>query len=165
MIIVIQRVLEGKVEAKEEGSEAWTVSGEIKNGIVALLGISEDDFDEDANYIVKKTSTIKLWDGIDGTSWRRTMKDIGGKLLLISQFTLLGKVVKGKPDFHNAMKHERAREFFDRIVGMFKKELGNENVATGVFGAEMKVSLVNDGPCTITISSRTEDSNEERQFE
>lgn len=133
--------------------------------MMALLGIAEDDFDEDAKYIVKKTASMKLWDTEEGVSWRKTLKDIGGKLLLVSQFTLLGKIVKGKPDFHNAMKHERASAFFSEIVDMFKKELGEDNVKTGVFGADMKVSIVNDGPCTITITSRTEDSNEERQFD
>jgi D-tyrosyl-tRNA(Tyr) deacylase len=145
MRAVIQRVLEASVQV-----DGNTVSS-IGRGILVLAGLHESDTDPDMEYVIKKILGARIFNDEDGVM-NRSVTDIGGEVLLISQFTLYGDIRRGKrPSYSNAMDPDRAREAFASFVGRCRSH--NEKTKAGIFGADMKVSLINDGPITILIDS------------
>lgn len=113
-----------------------------------LVGIGTDDTKEDADYICKKLINIRLWDSPTDAKkkWNQSVKDLDYELLLVSQFTLYCKLNGNKPDFHNAMKPDTSKAFFDAFVHQVKQEYKADKVQTGEFGAYMDVQIQNDGP-------------------
>ena len=118
-----------------------------------LLGIEEADDDSDVEWLVGKVARMRVFGDDDGLM-NRSLQDIGGEALVVSQFTLHASTKKGnRPSFIRAARPEQAIPLYERFVAKLGEELGRE-VATGEFGAEMQVSLVNDGPVTIWVDSR-----------
>jgi D-tyrosyl-tRNA(Tyr) deacylase len=137
------------------------IIGKIDRGIVALVGITEGDDASDVKRAAAKVAGARLWQDGD-RPWQRSLlsppEDDGGSpysVLVISQFTLFGHINKGaKPDFHAAAPASVASPLFDDLLAEFRRLLGDDRVATGEFGADMKVALVNDGPVTIIHDTR-----------
>ena len=146
MRAVIQRVTRASVTIDGE-----TV-GEIGNGLVVLLGIARDDTTDDADYLVPKIAALRIFDDAEG-KMNRSLKDTGGGLLIVSQFTLYGDVRRGlRPSWSDAAAPEIAEPLYDYFVESSRRLL--ERVETGSFRAMMQVELVNDGPVTILLDSR-----------
>jgi len=146
MRAVVQRVTRASVSIDEE------MVGEIGNGLVVLLGIARDDTQEDADYLVPKIAALRIFDDDDG-KMNRSLKDIDGGLLIVSQFTLYGDVRRGlRPSWSDAAAPEIAEPLYDYFVESSRKLLGR--VETGSFRKMMLVELVNDGPVTILLDSR-----------
>jgi len=145
MRAVIQRVTRASVTIDGE-----TV-GEIGNGLVVLLGIARDDTTDDADYLVPKIAALRIFDDAEG-KMNRSLKDTGGGLLIVSQFTLYGDVRRGlRPSWSDAAAPEVAEPLYDYFVESSRKLLGR--VETGSFRKMMLVELVNDGPVTILLDS------------
>ena len=147
MKIVIQRVSESSV--KVDGK----IVGEIGSGFMLLCGIDESDENEDADWLVKKVLDLRIFGDDDG-KLNLSIKDINGEILCISQFTLIADYKKGnRPSFIKAAKPDKAIPLFE----YFKTELKKSGlkIESGIFGADMKVSLINDGPVTIAMDSKT----------
>ncbi|GEN73552.1 D-aminoacyl-tRNA deacylase [Chryseobacterium lathyri] len=147
MKVVIQRVSEAHV--KVDGK----VVGEIKKGLMLLTGIDENDEKADAEWLVQKILNLRIF-GDEDDKLNLSVKDISGEILCISQFTLIADYKKGnRPSFIKAAKPDKAIPLFD----YFKEELAKSGLKTesGIFGADMKVSLINDGPVTIVMDSIT----------
>lgn len=147
MRVVIQRVEEASVDANNK------LAGSIGKGLMILLGIEEEDTFEDADYLIKKIPLLRIFDDADGVM-NLSLKDIQGEVLLVSQFTLHALTRKGnRPSYIRAARPEKAIPLYEYVVNNISVELGKE-VKTGIFGAEMKVRLVNDGPVTIIIDTK-----------
>ncbi|MDQ1858766.1 MULTISPECIES: D-aminoacyl-tRNA deacylase [unclassified Chryseobacterium] len=147
MKIVIQRVSEASV--KVDGK----IVGEIGKGLMLLTGIDENDEKTDADWLVQKVLNLRIF-GDEDDKLNLSVKDISGEILCISQFTLIADYKKGnRPSFIKAAKPDKAIPLFD----YFKEEIAKSGLKTesGIFGADMKVSLVNDGPVTIVMDSIT----------
>jgi D-tyrosyl-tRNA(Tyr) deacylase len=145
MRIVLQRVREAKVEV--EGA----ICGEIRCGLLILLGVSKKDSEKDIDYLVEKTLGLRIFPDEKG-KMNRSVQETGGELLVVSQFTLYGDCRKGRrPSFDQAAPPELARSLYERFVN--KAAAAGIRVATGIFQADMKVSLVNDGPVTLIFDS------------
>ena len=143
MKIVVQRVKNAKVEV-----EGKTV-GEIEKGFLVLLGVTHNDTKETADYLVKKLCNLRVFED-ENEKMNLALKDVNGKLLIVSQFTLYADCTGGnRPSFVNAAKPEMANELYEYFCNKCK-ENGIE-VQKGIFGADMKVSLLNDGPVTIIL--------------
>ena len=126
--------------------------GEIGIGFVVLLGIQKNDSVSDADYIVKKLSTLRIFSD-SNEKMNLSIKDIEGSALIISQFTLFGDTRKGRrPSFVNAELPEKGKELYNYFLSRFKKE--GIQIQTGEFGAMMEVSLINNGPVTLILNSR-----------
>ena len=126
--------------------------GEIGIGFVVLLGIQKNDLVSDADYIVKKLSTLRIFSD-SNEKMNLSIKDIEGSALIISQFTLCGDTRKGRrPSFVNAELPEKGEELYNYFLSRFKKE--GIPIQTGEFGAMMEVSLINNGPVTLILNSR-----------
>lgn len=148
MRAVVQRVSRGKV------SVAGELCGAIDRGFVVLLGVAEGDTIDDAAYLAQKIAGLRVFEDDQG-KMNRGLADGCGKMLVISQFTLLGDCRKGRrPSFDKAARPELARELYQAFVGAVKA-LGIET-ATGRFQEHMQVELVNDGPVTLLLDSRRE---------
>ena len=143
MRFVIQRVYQAEVTV--EGKSV----GKIGKGLMILVGLTDGDTEEYIDHVTDKFLNLRLWDGSDGTRWKECVKSLGLEILLVSQFTLYGHMKGNKPDFHFAMDNDPAKILFDKIVDRIKKKYDPNKIQTGMFGAYMKVSLVNDGPITI----------------
>lgn len=150
MRVVIQRVLEASVVVDEK------VVGAIRNGLLVLLGIEDADTEEDITWLSNKIIGLRLFDDADGVM-NLSVKDIGGDILLISQFTLLASTKKGnRPSYIKASKPPIAMPVYEQMIATLSNDLGKA-VQTGIFGADMKVSLINIGPVTITIDSKNKE--------
>jgi D-tyrosyl-tRNA(Tyr) deacylase len=152
---VVQRVTEARVRIDDPSTQlgAGRVTGEIGRGLVVLLGIARDDAPEDAAYVAAKLRDIRVFDGDAGRHMDRSVADVGGSVLVISQFTLYGDVQKGRrPSFDAAAPPEEARALYESVVRELRA--AQLPVATGEFQAMMRVELVNDGPVTILIDSK-----------
>jgi D-aminoacyl-tRNA deacylase len=147
MRAVIQRVSEAAV-AIDGG-----VNGKIGRGLLVLLGIAESDSDEDVQWLSGKIARLRIF--VDDVGlMNRSVQDIGGEVLVISQFTLFASTQKGnRPSFLAAARPERAVPLYESFLARMRADLG-KMVACGTFGADMKVSLTNDGPVTIMIDTR-----------
>ena len=145
MRAVVQRVTGASVAVGGE------TIGAIENGLCVLLGVSVDDTQSDADYISEKLLGLRIFDDENGVP-NRSVVDIGGAILLISQFTLLGDARKGRrPSYIFAARPEKAIPLYERCIASLKAAVP---VETGRFGAEMKVSIQNDGPFTILLDSK-----------
>jgi len=150
MRVVIQRVLEASVVVDEK------VVGAINNGLLVLLGIEDADTEEDINWLSNKIVGLRLFDDAEGVM-NLSVKDIGGDILLISQFTLMASTKKGnRPSYIKASKPPIAVTLYEQMIATLSNDLGKA-VQTGIFGADMKVSLINNGPVTITIDSKNKE--------
>ena len=125
--------------------------GRIDRGLLVLLGIEPDDGEADIEYMVKKCSGLRIFEDENG-KMNLSVQDVGGSILLVSQSTLLGDARKGnRPSFTGAAVPEKAIPIYERVISELAKRLP---VQTGVFGADMQVELVNDGPVTILLDSK-----------
>ncbi|KQT20660.1 D-tyrosyl-tRNA(Tyr) deacylase [Chryseobacterium sp. Leaf405] len=147
MKIVIQRVSESSVKVDGE------IVGEIGKGLMLLIGIHENDEKSDADWLVQKILNLRIF-GDENDKLNLSVQDIKGEILCISQFTLIADYKKGnRPSFIKAAKPDKAIPLFE----YFKEEIAKSGLKTesGIFGADMKVSLINDGPVTIVMDSVT----------
>ena len=146
MRAVVQRVTEAQV------SVAGEVVGEIGSGLLVLLGVARDDSGQDADYLAEKIANLRIFDDERG-KMNRSLLNIAGRMLVVSQFTLYGDVRRGRrPSYTEAADPERANALYEYFVGRVKQQ--GIKVETGVFQAMMRVTLTNDGPVTILIDSR-----------
>ena len=146
MRVVIQRVSEASVTVDQQ-----TV-GAIGQGLMVLLGVAQGDTSQEAKSLAKKTAGLRIFED-DAGKMNRSVEEIGGSLLVVSQFTLLGDCRKGRrPGFTDAAPPELADQLYEEYVAALRSR--GANVATGVFRADMQVALVNDGPVTMLLDSR-----------
>lgn len=146
MRVVIQRVKNASVEIDNK------INGKINTGFLVLLGIASTDTKQDVDYLVKKVVNLRVFSD-ENDKMNLALKDINGELLIISQFTLYGNCKDGnRPSFIEAARPDVAIPLYEYFVEECKKQISV--VETGVFGADMKVSLLNDGPVTIIIESK-----------
>jgi len=150
MRVVVQRVSQSNVKVSGE------VIGEIKEGLMVLVSFVDEDNDTDLDWMTKKIINLRIFNDDEG-KMNRSVQDVGGDILLISQFTLHGSTKKGnRPSFIKAAKPDFANVMYERFIKVFEQSLGKE-IQTGEFGGDMKVSLINDGPTTIIIDSRNKE--------
>lgn len=143
MKVIVQRAKNAKVEIDNK------IVGTIDNGLMLLVGFTHTDTEKEIDYMVNKVQNLRIFDDEEGVM-NKSLKDINGEILSVSQFTLYGDTRKGnRPSYINAMNPEEATKLYD----LFNEKLRNQNikVETGVFGADMKVSFTNDGPVTIIL--------------
>ena len=147
MRVVIQRVTSASVTVANE------IVGQIEQGLLVLLGIEMKDTTEDLDWILNKTLNLRIFNDQDGIM-NKSLLETGGELLVISQFTLMAATKKGnRPSYIRAAKHDHAIPLYETFCQKAEARIGKA-VARGVFGAEMKVALLNDGPVTIQIDSK-----------
>ena len=147
MRIVIQRVKEASVAVAGE------VIGQIGHGMMVLVGVEEGDTDDDCRWLAAKTVALRIFDDENGVM-NRSVADVGGNVLAVSQFTLTASTRKGnRPSYIRAAGHELATRLYEQYAELVAQALGRPT-AQGRFGADMQVALVNDGPVTIIIDSR-----------
>jgi D-tyrosyl-tRNA(Tyr) deacylase len=150
MRLVIQRAASASVKV-----DGTTVS-EIGTGLLVLVGIEEADTIEDIEWLVKKTCQLRIFNDQNGVM-NRSVQEIGADVIVVSQFTLFANTKKGnRPSYIRAARPETAIPLYEQLVTEFEKSLGKP-VGTGIFGADMKVSLLNDGPVTIIMDSKNRD--------
>lgn len=154
MRVVIQRVIESNVAiAPAEGQERTQVIGSIGKGLMVLVGIEAADDDTDIAWLSKKIVNLRIFDDENGVM-NLGIKDAGGDILLISQFTLQAATAKGnRPSYIKAAPPAIAIPIYEKFISQLEADLGKK-VQTGKFGADMKVTIVNDGPVTILIDSK-----------
>ncbi|PSO50447.1 MAG: D-tyrosyl-tRNA(Tyr) deacylase [Cyanobacteria bacterium SW_9_44_58] len=144
MRVVIQRVKSSKVEIQGK------ISGEIGHGLNLLVGIAASDTETEVDWMIRKCLDLKLFPGENSNRWDYSVQDIQGEILVISQFTLYGDCRKGRrPSFSDAATPETAQLLYDQFVSKLKES--NLHIATGEFGANMQVSIDNDGPVTLIL--------------
>lgn len=149
MKAVIQRVSEGGVYIPEENYKA-----EIKIGMVLLLGIKTGDTENDVNFVADKCSNLRIFEDDDG-KMNISVREINGEMLIISQFTLYGETAKGnRPSFIEAARPEEAIPLYDKFIKRMQQNLGEDKIKSGIFGAMMKVKIINDGPVTVLVESK-----------
>ncbi len=147
MRAVIQRVSEAS--CKVDGN----ITGEIGIGFLVLVGIEDADTNEDLQWLAQKITGLRVFSDENGLM-NKALADINGDILLISQFTLFAQTKKGnRPSFIRAARPDKAIPMYEQMIKTLETILGKKT-ATGIFGADMKVSLVNDGPVTITIDTK-----------
>ena len=147
MRAVIQRVSEASVTVDKN------ITGIIKNGLLVFLGIEDADTKEDIEWLSAKIVNLRVFNDENGVM-NVSLKDINGEILLVSQFTLHAVTKKGnRPSYIKASKPDIAIPLYERMIAQLEKDLGKK-VQTGIFGADMKVQLLNDGPVTIFIDTK-----------
>lgn len=145
MRAVVQRVSNSKVTVDD------AITGQISKGLLVLLGVTHEDNSTDVDYMIDKILNLRIFED-ENQKMNLSLKDIGGELLVVSQFTLYGDCRKGRrPSFTNAAKPDMANELYEEFVSRAKAE--GINVGTGQFGAHMMVDLTNDGPVTMLLDS------------
>lgn len=147
MKLVIQRVSQASVTI------AGKKTGAIEQGLLLLAGIAPDDTEEDLQWLSRKTVQLRIFNDEAG-KMNKSLQEVNGNILLISQFTLHASTKKGnRPSYINAAPPEIAIPLYERFIQILSTDLG-QPIQTGIFGADMKVSLLNDGPVTIIIDSK-----------
>jgi len=150
MRAVIQRVTKASVTIDGK------INGQIENGLLVLLGIEDADTAEDIGWLSSKIINLRIFNDEKGVM-NISIKDVAGNILLISQFTLHASTKKGnRPSYIKASKPEIAIPIYEKMIRQLSLELGKE-IQTGIFGANMKVELLNDGPVTIVIDSKNKE--------
>ena len=150
MKAVIQRVSQSSVTINEQ------VAAQIQNGLLVLIGIEDADNQEDINWLTSKIANLRIF-GDENEVMNLSLKDIDGEMIVVSQFTLHAATKKGnRPSYIKASKPEIAIPLYESFVNQMEIELGKK-IQTGKFGADMKVSLVNDGPVTIIIDTKNKE--------
>lgn len=148
MRTVIQRVTEASVDVPAEGYRA-----EIGNGLLVLAAFIDEDTQEDLEWTARKIAAMRIFDDHEGVM-NLSVKDVGGEVLAVSQFTLYASTVKGnRPSYIKAAKPDVAVPLYEKFVELLEQNL-EKPVRRGIFGADMKVSLLNDGPVTIIVDSK-----------
>ena len=146
MRVVVQRVKHASVTIN------GTVNGKINNGFLVLLGIQSTDSEQDVDYLVKKVTNLRIFSD-ENDKMNLSLKDVNGELLIVSQFTLYANCKEGnRPSFVEAAKPDIAIPLYEYFVSECKKII--PVVETGIFGADMKVSLLNDGPFTVILDEK-----------
>jgi D-tyrosyl-tRNA(Tyr) deacylase len=146
MKAVIQRVIRASVHV-----EGKTV-GRIESGLLVLLGVAKGDEETDGRYLVEKIRRLRIFSDEQG-KMNRSLEDIGGSVLVVSQFTLLGRTANGRrPSLDEAAPPEEAKRLYEQVVAVLRNE--GISVETGVFAAHMQLELLNDGPVTFVLDSR-----------
>ena len=146
MRVVVQRVKHASVTIN------GTVNGKINNGFLVLLGVQSTDSEQDVDYLVKKVTNLRIF-SVENDKMNLSLKDVNGELLIVSQFTLYANCKEGnRPSFVEAAKPDVAIPLYEYFVSECKKII--PVVETGIFGADMKVELLNDGPVTIIMDSK-----------
>ena len=147
MRAIIQRVLQASVTVDDK------ICGSINNGLLVLLGIEDADTDDDIKKLSSKIVNLRIFNDSQGLM-NLSIKDVNGDILLVSQFTLFADSKKGnRPSYIRASKPPVAIPMYEKMITALSDDLG-KNIKTGIFGADMKVALVNDGPVTIFIDTR-----------
>lgn len=150
MRVVIQRVSEASVKVDDQ------IAGTIHKGLLVLMGVEDADTKEDIDWISSKIVNLRIFDDASGVM-NLSVKDIDGEILLVSQFTLHAATKKGnRPSYIKASKPEIAIPMYEQLIDQLKNDLGKE-IPTGIFGADMKVQLLNDGPVTIVMDSKNKE--------
>jgi D-tyrosyl-tRNA(Tyr) deacylase len=150
MRVVIQRVQRASVTVDK------AVVGEIGAGLLVLVGIEVSDLEEDIDWLCKKIVNLRIFDDSEGVM-NRSILDSGGNILSISQFTLMASTKKGnRPSYIRAAKGDISKPIYERFCTVLSNELGRE-VQRGIFGADMKVALLNDGPVTIIMDTKNKE--------
>ncbi len=150
MRVVVQRVNQASVTIKGK------VRSSIGVGLLVLLGIEEADTQEDIEWLSSKIVNLRIFNDAEGVM-NVSVKDAGGDIILVSQFTLHASTKKGnRPSYIKAAKPEIAIPLYEKMIAQFQTDLG-KSIQTGEFGADMKVSLLNDGPVTIVIDSKNKE--------
>ena len=146
MRAVVQRVASSRVTVDER------VTGEVKKGLLVLLGVTHDDTSKDVDYMVDKVTNLRRFED-ENDKMNLSLKDIGGEVMAVSQFTLYGDARKGRrPSFSDAARPDVANPLYEEFVEKLRAQ--GITVGTGVFGAHMMVELTNDGPVTILLESK-----------
>ena len=146
MLIVLQRVLNASVVIDD------SIYSSIEKGFVALVGFQPDDNENDLSFMVRKILRIRIFDDENG-ALNQSISDINGGILLVPNFTLAADTTRGnRPGFSTAMPPSDAKVLFEKFVGDVSSL--HANVSSGLFGADMQVSLINDGPITISLASK-----------
>lgn len=150
MRVVIQRVLNAGVVIEQQ------IHAHIGKGLMILLGVEENDSIEDITWLTQKISQLRIFEDANGLM-NISVQDIDGEILVVSQFTLFASTKKGnRPSFIRSAKPDIAIPLYEQFVATLA-QLINKSVATGVFGADMQVQLINDGPVTIIIDSKAKE--------
>ena len=150
MRVIVQRVSKSNVKVSGE------VTGKISKGFMVLVSFVDDDTDDDLDWMSNKIINLRIFNDEDG-KMNKSLLDVGGDILLISQFTLHGSTKKGnRPSFIKAAKPEYANQMYEKFIEVLENSLGKK-IQTGEFGGDMKVSLINDGPTTIIIDSKSKE--------
>ena len=146
MKAILQRVTSASVEVD------GTVVGQIGTGLLVFVGVAKGDGEADCHYLVEKLRTFRIFSDEQG-KMNRSLVDIGGSVLLVSQFTLLGRTTNGRrPSFDDAAPPDEAKRLYEQVVEDLRT--AGTSVQTGIFAAHMRVALVNDGPVTFVLDSR-----------
>jgi len=149
MKAVVQRVKSASVKIVEQN-----YFQQIDKGLLILLGIKSGDTLEDIKFVADKCCNLRIFED-DEDKMNRSVKEVNGEILIISQFTLYGETVKGnRPSFTDAAKPDEAIPLYEEFVSRVKKNLGDENVKVGIFGAMMDIQLINYGPVTVMVESK-----------
>lgn len=150
MRAVIQRVSDASVTVDEK------ITGSVKTGLLVLLGIEDADTAEDIEWLSSKIVNLRVFNDDNGVM-NISLKDINGDILLVSQFTLHAATKKGnRPSYIRASKPDIAIPLYEQMIAQLEKDLGKK-IETGIFGADMKVQLLNDGPVTIIIDTKNKE--------
>lgn len=151
MRAVIQRVTRASCTVDND------VTGAIKNGLLILLGVEDADTEDDMKWMAQKFVNLRIFSDEQGLM-NKSVQDIGGNILLISQFTLLAQTKKGnRPSFIRAAKPDRAKPMYEQM-GVYLSDLLERKVQMGVFGGDMKIDLLNDGPVTIIMNTQDKEN-------
>ncbi|MEQ6291826.1 D-aminoacyl-tRNA deacylase [Vogesella sp. GCM10023246] len=147
MRVLVQRVTQASVTVEGQ------ISGQIAAGLLLLVGVEDSDGDDDIGWLVRKISQLRIFNDADGVM-NRSVLEAGGDVLAVSQFTLFASIKKGnRPGYSRAARPELSQPLFERFVQQMQTTL-DKLVPTGVFGADMQLALVNDGPVTIWLDSK-----------
>ena len=148
MRILLQRVTKANCKVNNK------ITGKINKGLVLLVGFTENDSNKEIDYLIDKTINLRIFDDEFGVM-NKSLIDVGGNILSISQFTLYADCKKGRrPSYHKSLDGTQATKLYDEFNSKLKKK--NIKVETGIFGADMEISLINDGPVTIMLEKENE---------
>jgi D-aminoacyl-tRNA deacylase len=151
MRLVVQRVSKAQLSIDKK------IYSQIESGLVVLLGITESDTIVDIQWLIQKLTQLRIFSDSEG-KMNLSVLDIEGETLLVSQFTLFASTKKGnRPSFVNAAKPEIAIPLYEKFIESLQNTIGKEKTKTGVFGADMQIQLINDGPVTIIIDSKNKE--------
>ncbi|KAI9659062.1 MAG: D-tyrosyl-tRNA(Tyr) deacylase [Bathelium mastoideum] len=148
MKAILQRVKSASVTVDDK------LVSSIGKGLLVFAAVAKDDTEKEADAMASKIMKTKLWDDDNGGRWKRSVQDVNGEILCVSQFTLYATTKKGnKPDFHKSASGSKAKALYDHFYSKVEESYSKEKVKNGVFQAMMDVGLVNDGPVTIEINT------------